>query len=563
MFQGFRLHQQQPTEAGALANALGVSPGMGQLLINRGWCSADSAKGYLRPRLQELAGPEGMADLDVAVNRLARAVEHAEKVVVFGDYDVDGITSSVLLAEVLEALGARVVVQNASRFHGGYGLSQAAAEGVRETGATLLVTCDCGSSDHDRIAFLQAHGIETVVIDHHQVPSQPLPAVAFLNPHRPDCRYAYKGLASVGLAFIVAARLRRAKGSSIDLREWLDLVALGTIADVAPLDGENRRLVRAGLARLTLSSKRPGLRAMLMAARVSAQTTCSSTDVAFRLAPRLNAPGRLGEAKLASELLRCKSLEQGLVLAQEVEALNQKRQELERRVTEEARTALDEHGDISAAGVVVASTEWHRGVIGISASRLVDLLRKPVAVIAIDAATQVGVGSCRAPESHSVYEALQCARRYLLGFGGHARAAGFTITQNAIPAFRAAFADALEKQVGKQPAVHKAVDLMLAVPGDVMPSHEELALLEPLGHDNPHPTVYCACSRLLESRVVGAGHLRACVEVGTRRFWGFGPNMGKLTAELGTHTSFIAELERNGTGSGASVGLKFVKLERA
>src|SRR6478609_2336008 len=289
-----------------LALGLGVSVTLAELLERRGHQDLEATRRFLNPRLSELTLPDGMIDRTLAAERLARAIRAGELIAVFGDYDCDGMTSAAIVTEVIEALGGRAVTFIASRFEGGYGVSAAAVDRVLASGARLLVTCDCGSSDHVSLARLRGAGVDCVVIDHHLVPEEALPAVAFLNPHRPECGFPYKGLASCGLALSIGAALRSALGRELDLRRWLDLVAIGTIADVAPLDGDNRALVRAGLGVLATFA-RPGLRALAGYAKIEGGSPLSARDVAFRIAPRLNAPGRLGAPDLALQLLLARS----------------------------------------------------------------------------------------------------------------------------------------------------------------------------------------------------------------------------------------------------------------
>src|SRR5580704_15080670 len=248
-------------DALGLARALGVTRTAAAVLVSRGMLDGAQSSRFLDPRLAHLTPPDAMKDRQEAVARLARAARAKERVCVFGDYDADGVTAAALITDVLRALGAEVIPVLADRFDGGYGLSRQALARVRATGASLLVTCDCGSSDHDRLEAARRAGIDAVVIDHHRVPDVPLPALAFLNPHRPECDFAYKGLASVGLALSIGAGIRAALGVALDMRRWLDFVAIGTIGDVAPLDGDNRALVRAGLT-LLASGGRHGTRAL-------------------------------------------------------------------------------------------------------------------------------------------------------------------------------------------------------------------------------------------------------------------------------------------------------------
>jgi single-stranded-DNA-specific exonuclease len=298
------LPEAASTVACDLSRALGLSRTAASVLVRRGYRESDASARFLAPRLADLTPPFAMKDRQQAVARIARAVRSRERICVFGDYDADGVTAAALLTDVLATLGADVVPLLADRFGGGYGLSDAALTRVRDTSARVLVTCDCGSSDHERLARARAAGLDAIVIDHHLVPDEPLPALAFLNPHRPDCGFAYKGLASVGLALSIAAGVRAELGVALDMKAWLDLVALGTIADVAPLDGDNRALVRSGLALLARGA-RPGTRALAEVAGYVAGRLAPLTgeDVSYRFAPRINAPGRLAHPNLALRLL--------------------------------------------------------------------------------------------------------------------------------------------------------------------------------------------------------------------------------------------------------------------
>ena len=289
-------------QAQALARALGVTITLADVLHRRGRGDDDETRRFLDPRLGQLTPPHEMAGRAAAVDRIARAIRARERIAIFGDYDCDGITSVAILTEVITALGGDIEPLLADRFGGGYGLTDEAASRVLEARPSLLITCDCGSSDHPRLERLRAAGVDVVVIDHHLVPDEPIPVVAFLNPHRPDCPFPYKNLSSCGLALSLAAGLRAVLDSRLDVRRWLDLVAIGTVADVVPLDGDNRVLVRAGM-RMIQSSPRPGLRWLASLANVALDAGVTSDTIAFDIAPRLNAPGRLGSARPALDLV--------------------------------------------------------------------------------------------------------------------------------------------------------------------------------------------------------------------------------------------------------------------
>ena len=381
----------------ALARSLGVTQTAAHVLLTRGLGDPTTAASYLDPRLANLTSPTAMVDRAVAVSRIARAVRHKERTVVFGDYDADGITATALLTDVLRVLGADVIPLLANRFDGGYGLSDPALNRILRVQPSLVITCDCGSSDHDRLAKARDAGVDVVVIDHHRVPDTTLPAVAFLNPHRPDCGFAYKGLASVGLALSVAAGVRAELGVALDMRRWLDFVALGTVADVAPLDGDNRTLVRAGLSVLAQRT-RAGTRALADIAGCT-HGTPTGEDISFRLAPRINAPGRIDRAELALELLLSTRDDEARRLAMEVDACSTRRKEIERGVLSDALADLGASTLAKLPAIVVARQGWHPGVVGIVAGRLAAMSGKAAVVLALDGAS--GRGSARAPGSRS------------------------------------------------------------------------------------------------------------------------------------------------------------------
>ncbi|HEY3592306.1 MAG TPA: single-stranded-DNA-specific exonuclease RecJ, partial [Polyangiaceae bacterium] len=404
-----------------LALGLGVSVTLGELLERRGHVDVEPTRRFLNPRLSELTAPDKMADRSLAAERIAAAIRAGERIAVFGDYDCDGMTSAAIMTEVIEALGGKVQTFIASRFEGGYGVSAAAVDKVLASGARLLVTCDCGSSDHVSLARVRDAGVDCVVIDHHLVPEEALPALAFLNPHRPECGFPYKGLASCGLALSIGAALRTALGRELDLRRWLDLVAIGTIADVAPLDGDNRALVRAGL-RVLGEARRPGIRALFELAKLDGQTPITSEDVAFRIAPRLNAPGRLGSAEIAVKLLMAKTNEEAYSLAAEIEQRSSERKLLQERMIEEALAEIESEGWAERAAIVIGREGWNHGIVGIVAGRLADKFEKPV--IAVGFTDGHGRASVRGPAGSRLFDALAESKDVLVRFGGHQAAAG-------------------------------------------------------------------------------------------------------------------------------------------
>lgn len=519
-----------PASAAELARACGVSPVIAHLLLNRGLSGQPQVERFLFPKLAHLTSPDAMADRSLAAQRIAHAIRRSERIVVFGDYDVDGTTSAAIMAGIIEALGGNVVALVGNRFVGGYGLSDAALQRVLAERPKLLITCDCGSSDHARVQHAQEQGVDVIVVDHHLVPSEPLAALAFLNPHRPECGFPYKGLCSAGLALSVGAALRAELKANLDLRDWLDLVALGTIADVAPLHGDNRALVRAGLGLLASEAARPGIVALREAAKIRPGSSLSAIDVAFRMTPRLNAAGRLGDPAITLALLRARDIYEARAIAAQIERFNDERKQTEQLVT--AQAVEQASGQSSCAGIVAAGQGWHRGVVGITAARLVDRFALPALAIALEG--EVGHGSGRAPDGFPLHAALLRVSHMLEKFGGHDAAVGLTVRSNRIDDLRAAFHEACEALTPAHSSSDKATTLVDARLGDgffAPPRASELSLLEPLGETNPEP-LYQVEGDVIRAQVVGENHLKLTLRVAGRELGAFGYQLGGQASQL-------------------------------
>jgi single-stranded-DNA-specific exonuclease len=528
----------QPTDASPaaptfdFAQALGLTATVASVVRRRGYRDLDAARRFLDPRLADLTSPDGMADRELAAERIARAVRARERVCVYGDYDCDGITATAILTWVLEALGAEVVPLLASRFDGGYGVSYAGAHRIASTGASLVVTADCGSTDHEVLETLGARGMEVIVIDHHLVAEEKLPVLAFLNPHRPDCKFPYKNLASCGLALIVGAAVRAVLGQRLDLRELLDLVALGTVADLAPLDGDNRALARAGLEGLR-HGRRPGIRALLEQLRIDGLTPISAEDVAFRLAPRINAPGRIGSPDLALRLLLARSIEAARDCAAEIELVTQRRRELQDKMLEEAVAEVESRDWGERASLVLGREGWNHGLAGIVAGQLATRYGRPAIVIGIDEAG-LGRGSVRGPKGARLYEALGAASDLVERFGGHQAAAGLEIKAERLEELRERFERACSEagRVTPNPPEESEAPLGL-FPGDE-PARvlQDLARLEPCGTGNPQPRFVLEAD-VLGARAVRGGHLKLDLGLGGGlRLSGFGSGLGHRVGSL-------------------------------
>jgi single-stranded-DNA-specific exonuclease len=546
-------------DARKLGEALGMTTTVAEWLRRNGHDDSDATRRFLDPKLSHLSQPDGMADRAIAAKRLAHAIRSKERIAVFGDYDCDGITSAAIMTEILRALGGDVVPLLASRFDGGYGVSEAACNRILASSAKVLVTCDCGSSDHVSLARLKAKGLDTIVIDHHLVPDEPLPAVAFLNPHRPDCGFPYKGLASCGLALSVGAALRAEMDRKLDLRVWLDLVAIGTIADVAPLDGDNRALVRAGLAMLG-TPERPGLRALADLAKMESTTKLGARDVAFRIAPRLNAPGRLGPPDLALELLLEKDPTRARELAERVEALSIERRALQEQMTDEAVQEIEENGWGERSAIVIGREGWSTGIVGIVAGRLADRYLRPVVVIGFEGS--IGRGSVRGQKGARLHDALSQVSSVLDRFGGHQAAAGLEIRAERLTELRAAFESAVSSQ-GAAVIPEELGDAVRLVPEDDLPRIvDDIERLEPCGQGNPAPRLIVE-GKVAEAREVRGGHLKLdFIAAGGKRMSCFGFTMGSLAPGLGTGNpvTVVGELRRDTYRGGGAVELRLDRV---
>lgn len=498
----------------------------------------------------------------VAVTRIADAVVRGERIGVFGDYDVDGVTTAALLASFLRASGAQVHVAVARR-EAGYGFTSEAATGFASAGCTLIVTGDCGTNDLDAIRAAAVRGIEVIVVDHHAVPAegQAHPSRSLVNPFRADSTFPFRGMASVGLAFYVAASVRtelRDRGWYLarpepDVRELLDLVALGTVADLVPLTAENRILTSLGLRRLQ-SRTRPGLAALLASAGVDRDLPIDARTIAWKLAPRINAPGRLGAAEPALALLLADA-DSAAERATELEDANTMRRAIQDRVMDEALAKLRASGvdENPGAAIVIAGEAWPSGVVGIIASKLVDRFHRPAFVIALDPVSGVGRGSARTVPGVNLYEALHCAAPHLQRYGGHAAAAGFTIGGDAVPAFADVIADACGKMAEGSVPISSIVDIDAEVALREVDERlaEELSGLGPFGQHNAAPVLVTRAVVVKSTRRVGNGaHLKLTVEDrhhASRDAIGFG--LGERTVEVGD-TVDLAFMPRISTWQG-------------
>ena len=481
-------------EVARLATVLSLPAVLCQLLVQRGYGEVEAAKRFLRPRLDQLGDPYQLLGMTAAVDRLVRAIRGGEIILVHGDYDVDGMCSAALITRALRQLGGRVVPFIPHRLTDGYDLTDAGVQAAVAAKARVVLTADCGTSALPAIASLNAVGIDVIVSDHH-LPGGPLPVCeAILNPKQPGCTSPDKDFAAVGIAFKLALAVTRAMGASENfVFTLLDLVALATVADLAPLRGENRVFVKYGL-KLMSETTNPGLRALIRASGLDGKPRTAGR-IGFILAPRLNAVGRLGNAMRGVELLLTDDAGEANEIARELEELNQRRQSLDRSTLDEAMRIVDTVDLDETYGLVIAKQGWHAGVIGIVASRIVEQLSRPVVMVALEGDT--GKGSGRSISAFDLHAGLSECREHLVRFGGHRAAAGITVQTELVPLLQTRFnAVARERLTADDLVPEQRIDLEVSVDDLTDDLEKLLQYFEPHGLGNPTPTLALRGARI-------------------------------------------------------------------
>ena len=535
--RSWRKRQADPETVGRLRDS-GVAPLLAELLANRGVCEPQAASAYLDPTLSTLHDPLLMTGMQAGVDRLCLALSRGERGLVHGDYDVDGVSSVALLITFFRAVGLDCCYYIPKRLTEGYGLSARGVDAAAKGGATVLVTVDCGITSLAEALLCRQAGIDLIVTDHH-APAEQLPdAYAVINPLQPGCLFPFKSLAGAGGAFHLVIALRaalRARGLFLsqlaepDLREYLDLVALGTVADVVPLLGANRVLVSYGLKRLSVTP-RIGVQALKKVAGVPDEVGCGA--VGFRLAPRLNAAGRLEDAALGLELLLSSDGARAGAVATALDESNAQRQAIERATLEEARAMLEEGACRGRKSIVLGSELWHPGVVGIVASRIAELFHRPVILFAFEDGT--GKGSGRSISRFHLLDAIRSCAGHLLRYGGHSHAAGLSIAQAELERFALSFDEAAAAALDADalvPTIGYDAELAPAQIVESLPA--ELARMKPFGMGNPEPVFLLKGAQVTRSRVLTGGHLKLRLSCGGRSFDAIGFGLAEKGVESG------------------------------
>jgi single-stranded-DNA-specific exonuclease len=557
--------EPDPAAVERLASALSLPPSLCGILATRKLLEPDAARDFLRPRLEHLHPPACIRDLDRAARRILAAIESRETILVHGDYDVDGVAGAALLTLWLRRLGGTAVPFVPHRIRDGYDFGPAGLRAAAAVGATLLVTCDSGTVAHGAVEEAVARGIDVIITDHHTPGDRLPPAFAVVNPNRRDEDYPTPHLCGTGVIFKLCQHL--AALVEVPLAElWphLDLVALATIADLVPLTGENRTLVRFGLRYLVATTK-PGLRALMREAGLDSETELESGQVGFVLAPRINAAGRLGEADAALRLLLTEDAVEARELAVLLERTNRDRREADRLTLAEVLARLPIEYDAERDfGVVVAGDGWHPGVIGIVASRLVERIHRPVVVVTFDG--DVGRGSARSIPDVHVLEAIASGAGSLVRFGGHQQAAGLEIERSSLPAFRASFNESVRRQLeGRYPSPRVTGDAPLALAELSEELARFLGYVGPFGIGNPRPVFWArGLEQVRAPKVVGGGHLKLRLRDGTREIdaIGFGLAARRPPESLGSGpVDALFQLRRNEYAGRSRLEARLVDLK--
>ncbi|NIP39252.1 MAG: single-stranded-DNA-specific exonuclease RecJ [Candidatus Dadabacteria bacterium] len=504
-----------------IAKALEISPITAQLLINRGITTAEEAHQFLNSSLFDLPSPFLMNGMEKAVQRIIQAVENMEMIGIYGDYDVDGVTSTALFYNFLKEIGSRVTYYNPDRFTEGYGVNIEAIKKLADQGVKLIISGDCGITAVEEVEKAKELGIDFIVTDHHKPPKQIPDAVAVLNPQLTGCGYPAKEITGVGVIFNLVLALRRElretgffEGNEPNLGAYLDLVALGTVADCGSITNVNRILVKEGLKRMS-SPKRQGLKALKEASSIKGDV--SSFDIGYRLGPRINASGRLNTAKEAVELFISNDPQAAKELAGLLNAENSNRQGIEAKILEEAFSMIESEPKFQDSNsIVLASKNWHQGVIGIVASRIVDKYLKPTFLIAIDD-SGMGKGSGRSLDGVNIYTALTKCSDFLEEFGGHDLAAGITIKEKNIDKFKTRFDKALHGFKDKY-VKNLTVDAYIETNDLNRELISEFGSLAPHGIGNPEPVFLSKSLEVVGKKIFMEKHLSLKLKNGTKTY---------------------------------------------
>jgi single-stranded-DNA-specific exonuclease len=526
-----------------IAKKNNISELLSRILLNRGLNTDEKIDKYLYPKIEHLYDPFILNDMDIAAQRIIKAINNKEKVTVYGDYDVDGITSIAILNKFLTELGVENSYYLPNRLDEGYGLNQTAINTIAENGTKLLITVDCGISACSEIEYANSIGLDVIITDHHECLDKLPNAYAIINPKRKDSKYPFTYLAGVGVTFkLIHALSLKLNLDRTKYLKYLDIVCLGTVADIVPLIDENRVIVKFGLE-LIKKTKNRGLKALIQAAGYN---NIDSTAISFGLAPRINACGRMGEAQIALKLLLTDEEKEAFDIANELNKINRDRQSVEKRIMEEALSIIEKEQLYKDNVIILGNNDWHHGVIGIVASKITEMYYKPSILICFEG--EEGKGSGRSIEGFDLHNALCGCSSKLIKYGGHEMAIGLSIEKCKFTEFRNGMLEIAKAQITEELVATIKVDAELTTKDISLEMVKSLQLLEPYGEGNLPPVFVYKNIKVDSIRTLSEGkHLKLNVKDGNIVYDAIGFNMGELkdSIKMGDKVDILHYLEVN------------------
>jgi single-stranded-DNA-specific exonuclease len=555
-------------QSSQLALETGISPLKAQLLLNRGVSTSNSATSFLSPRLSCLIDPMLLKDMDHAVDLIMETIGNREQIAVFGDYDADGITSTALLLNFFSELGIPLFCYIPNRLDEGYSLNSQALKKLAERGVRLIITVDCGISNRKEIEMAKGLGMKVVVTDHHQIPEDFDPIGPVINPNRHDSLFPFKALAGVGVTFFLVIALRSClrdrrwfidSRPEPDLKQYLDIVALGTVADMVPLIDQNRILVRSGIE-VMKNSIWPGIKAIRKISGIGTQRI-SSYDLAFKLAPRLNAPGRLGDSATGLTTLTARSDFIAMESAARLNSMNVHRQKIEADILKEIEESIIKESNLKERRTIVLAKEgWHQGVLGVVASRLLDRYYKPALILTIREGMAIGSG--RSIDGFNLHRSMIRLNHLFEKFGGHYHAAGCTLKASNIEALAEGLEEIAREELKEEdlvPAID--IDAEISLPELTFDFVNDIMSMEPFGPGNPEPLFFCGDLEVVNSRIVGKKHLKLKVRQGGNIMEAIGFSLSDLHPLEGRTVNMVFTPEINEWNGYKTIQLKISALE--
>ena len=557
-WEGFPINELEVAE---IARKHNINELLARILLNRNINTDEKIIKFLHPKIEDLNDPYLFNDMEKAVSRILEAVNKKEKITIYGDYDVDGITSITVLKKFLDEIGAQVDYYLPNRLSEGYGLNQNALDIIRARGTQLMITVDCGISAYDEIEYAKSLGLEVIITDHHECPEILPTALAIIDAKRIDNKYPFNSLAGVGVSFkLIQAICMRLGLTSETYLKYLDVVCLGTVADIVPLVDENRIIVKYGLDTIK-NTKNVGLKSLI---ETSGYNEIDSTAISFGLAPRINACGRMGQAELALKMLLTDSEEEAMEIAVNLQTMNKQRQEVEKVIMDDAVKIIEENKLYNDNVIVVGNEKWHHGVIGIVASKITETYYKPSILVCFEG--DEGKGSGRSVEGFDLHEALSACGDNLLKYGGHEMAIGLTLKKSEFSNFRKAIIEFAKDKIPDDLMPVVKYDAEIRTKDISKDTIESLKLLEPYGEANHSPVFVYKNVKVDSVRTLSNNkHLKLNVKEGNCVFNAIAFNMGdkKDTIKMGDKVDILHYLELNRYNGYESVQLNVKDIKKS